>query len=111
MLEIIFAVLQTLWKHHKSKDQTILHRSYTQKKSQLRKKIKKISTQQIFEKKIDQKSKMLIFEKLEFSIFGRKNVEKNFDPKKFENFLDSKKIYFFSELKKFLEYSFDAEMS
>ena len=31
-------MLKTLWKAHKSKDHKILHRSYTQKKSQLRKK-------------------------------------------------------------------------
>ena len=31
-LEIVFAVLKTCWKHHKSKDHKFLHRSYTPKK-------------------------------------------------------------------------------
>ena len=58
---------------------------YTQKKnlnSDFFFKVQKNSTQKIFEKKIDQKSKILIFEKLGFSIFGRKNPKKNLDRKK-----------------------------
>ena len=37
--EIVFAVLKTHWKHHKRKDQNILHRSYTQKEFSTPKKI------------------------------------------------------------------------
>ena len=87
MLEIIFAVLQTLWKHHKSKDQTILHRSYTQKK---------ISTpKKIYFFRVQKKSKT--FRKF----FGRK----------FFDFFELEKKYFFSELRNVFGYSFDVKLS
>jgi len=35
-LEIMFTVHKTCWKYHKSKDNKVLHRSYTKKYSQLR---------------------------------------------------------------------------
>ena len=48
----MFAVLQTLWKHHKSKDQTILHRNYIQKKISTPQKMYFFSTKKCFDKKI-----------------------------------------------------------
>ena len=49
---------------------------------------KKFRPKKFSKKKIDQKSKMLIFEKLGFSIFGRKNSKKILDRKKIEKSQD-----------------------
>ena len=135
MLEIIFAVPQTLWKHHKSKDQKILHRSYTPKfflnseKNyffRVQKKIGEKIDQKFSEKKSKkkicknpkiskfEKSKISIFRILRFSNFFRfffRIFFWNFFGRFFsENFLNSeKKIFFGVEI--FFGYSFDVKFS
>ena len=81
-------VLQTLWKHHKSKDQTFLHRSYAQKK------ITPTPTRYVFSEV------QYIFRKLEnyqqfwfFSRFGFLNNISDFSDFELEKI-------FFSELRK-----------
>ena len=133
MLEIIFAVLQTLWKHHKSKDQTILHRSYTQKKFSApkkyffrarRKKFRKKVGRKKFRKKIDlknvetrkcqkcQKSIFDIFDIFEFQHFSdRFFFEIFFGQLFFEIFFVELEKNIFSELRIFFGYSFDVKLS
>ena len=128
VLETISAVLQTLWKHHKSKDRTFLHQSCTQKCFlnsekiffRLQKKsfffgeknlknLKCCSKIQIL-KKSTIVDNFRVFEKC--SIFSKSDFFWIFFEKLFFGFfLKLEKHYCFSELRKLLEHSFDVKIS
>ena len=128
-LENAFAGPGWTWKHKKWKDQKFLHRNYipkifsTLRKNKIlldQKSFRKIFKKSWSEKKSPAKSKKCQnakilkfwnFDILAFFDFAGEIFSDQFFLKIFRKFFDQAKFYFFSELRKFLGYSFDVKFS